>query len=81
MGEVIFSDTTDLVIARRWCWRQSDESAANLETREAFFTIEAQHPGGYSEVQSALEDLVGLLEEYAGGTYISALLGPHRAAI
>jgi DNA/RNA-binding domain of Phe-tRNA-synthetase-like protein len=27
-GEVVFSDETGLVIARRWCWRQSDQSAA-----------------------------------------------------
>src|SRR5258708_32693926 len=27
-GEVIFADPTGLVIARRWCWRQSDDSAA-----------------------------------------------------
>jgi DNA/RNA-binding domain of Phe-tRNA-synthetase-like protein len=27
-GEVIFTDEKDVVIARRWCWRQSEESAA-----------------------------------------------------
>src|SRR5579885_1730946 len=27
-GEVIFADETGLVFAQRWCWRQSDESAA-----------------------------------------------------
>jgi DNA/RNA-binding domain of Phe-tRNA-synthetase-like protein len=80
-GEVVFSDTTGLVIARRWCWRQSAESAASLATREAFFTIEAQHPGGASDVQSALEDLLGLLEAYAGGRYTAALLGPQQSQI
>src|SRR4029079_2993492 len=27
-GEVIFSDAAGVVVARRWCWRQSAESAA-----------------------------------------------------
>lgn len=80
-GEVIFSDTSSLVVARRWCWRQSDESAARDDTNQAFFTIEAQHPGGYAEAQAALEDMLELLQEYAGGTYTSVMLGPQRAAI
>ena len=79
-GEVIFSDTTGLVVARRWCWRQSDESAARSKTQLAFFTIEAQHPGGYAEVQSALEDLLALVQTHAGGTYTSAMLGVQRAS-
>lgn len=79
--EVVFSDRTGLVVARRWCWRQSDESAASPSTQQAFFTIEAQHPGGYSEVQHALEDLLLLLQTYADGTYTSALLGPHNLEI
>lgn len=80
-GEVIFSDMTGLVIARRRCWRQSAESAARLVTWEAFFTIEAQHPGVASDVQSALVDLLGLLEAYAGGRYTAALLGPQQSQI
>jgi DNA/RNA-binding domain of Phe-tRNA-synthetase-like protein len=80
-GEVIFSDTTGLVVARRWCWRQSDESAARSKTQQAFFTIEAQHPGGYAEVQSAMEDLLALVQAHAGGTYTSAMLGVQRASI
>ena len=31
-GEVIFIDGAGLVSARRWCWRQSAESASRLET-------------------------------------------------
>src|SRR5712664_1822316 len=34
-GEVVFSDETKLVIARRWCWRQSDQSAAQQATTQA----------------------------------------------
>src|SRR5215472_2235921 len=40
-GEVVFSDETGLVIARRWCWRQSDESTAQEDTSDAIITVEA----------------------------------------
>ena len=73
-GEVIFADESGLVVARRWCWRQSAESAAGLETRQAIFTIEAQHPGGAAQVQAALDDLLSLLEEYSGGRFKHAVL-------
>src|SRR5207248_5988327 len=39
LGEVVFSDDTKLVIARRWCWRQSDQSAAQQETTQAIITV------------------------------------------
>jgi len=74
VGEVVFSDETGLVIARRWCWRQSDESATREDTSEAIFTVEAQHPTGRKDVEAALEDLLGLLGEYIGGEFISGVL-------
>jgi DNA/RNA-binding domain of Phe-tRNA-synthetase-like protein len=80
-GEVIFSDETGLVIARRWCWRQSDESAANRSTTSAIHTVEAQHPGGRADVESALEDLLELLSIYAGAKTTSAMLGPDNPKI
>jgi len=80
-GEVIFSDDTNLVIARRWCWRQSDESAARESTTDAILTVEAQHPGGRAAVEAALNDLLRLLAEYAGGQHVSALLGRERPGI
>ncbi len=72
--EVVFSDESGLVIARRWCWRQSDESATREDTSQAIFTVEAQHPGGREVVAAALEDLQGLLEQYVGGEYKSGIL-------
>lgn len=73
-GEVVFSDETGLVIARRWCWRQSEESAARLDTTSAILTIEAQHVGGRSDIESALDDLLTLLTSYAGGTFAYQIL-------
>ena len=68
-GEVIFMDEAGLVVARRWCWRQSAESAAQECTQATLFTIEAQHPGGKALVEQALNDLQALLAEAVGGEY------------
>src|SRR5258706_8358663 len=73
-GEVVFSDETGLVIARRWCWRQSDQSAAQEDTTEAIITVEAHHADGRKDVEAALNDLLELLNEYAGGSFTVGIL-------
>ncbi len=80
-GEVVFSDENKMVVARRWCWRQSATSAANVGTTEAVITVEAHHSGGGSDIKSALEDLSELLEAYAGGSYESAVLDAGNPSI
>jgi DNA/RNA-binding domain of Phe-tRNA-synthetase-like protein len=73
-GEVVFADEAGLVIARRWCWRQSDESAAQASTARAVITVEAHHAGGRAAVQAALDDLLDLLGTYAGGSFAPTVL-------
>jgi DNA/RNA-binding domain of Phe-tRNA-synthetase-like protein len=73
-GEVVFSDETGLVIARRWCWRQSDQSAAQEDTTEAIITVEAHHAGGRMDIEAALNDLLELLKKYAGGSFTMGIL-------
>lgn len=68
-GEVIFTDEAGLVIARRWCWRQSAESAAREDSQNVLFTIEAQHAGGKDLVKRALDDLFKLLSANVGGEF------------
>ncbi len=60
-GEVIFVDDAGSVSARRWCWRQSRQSAARESTVEALITVEGHHPEAEPDVTAALEDLLGLL--------------------
>ena len=60
-GEVVFVDEAGLVSARRWCWRQSDQSAARETTVEVLITVEGQHPGAEAEVAGATQDLLHLL--------------------
>lgn len=63
-GEVIFADTTGMVLARRWAWRQSAESATLLDTTALFVAVEAQHNDGRATVTKALEDLQSLLSAH-----------------
>lgn len=67
-GEVIFVDATDVVAARRWCWRQSAGSAANPATTDILVTVEGHHDGATDDVPRALDDLEELLGTYAGAT-------------
>ena len=80
-GEVIFSDATELVIARRWCWRQSEQSAAQMDTTDAIITVEAHHAEGRRDIEAALYDLLELLRKYAGGTYTSGILDANNTVI
>lgn len=80
-GEVIFADDNDLVVARRWCWRQSDESAAKASTQDVIICTEAQHADSAAEIQAALADLQNLLQQYAGGSYLSGMLDKDTAEI
>ncbi|MBO0791155.1 MAG: hypothetical protein J2P36_09420, partial [Ktedonobacteraceae bacterium] len=66
-GEVIFSDEAGQVIARRWCWRQSESSAARAETSDIIITVEAHHLGARKDIDAALQDLRELLAAYTGG--------------
>jgi DNA/RNA-binding domain of Phe-tRNA-synthetase-like protein len=76
-GEVIFVDEADLVSARRWCWRQSDQSATRHDTREALVTVEGQHENAPADVEAALEDLLDLFANHSSTASItSAILSP-----
>ncbi len=80
-GEVIFVDEAGLVSARRWCWRQSDQSAAREDTTEALITVEGHHASAEDDVRAALADLEALLGEYSPGvTLHTALLSPAQPA-
>jgi DNA/RNA-binding domain of Phe-tRNA-synthetase-like protein len=79
-GEVIFADPTGRAIARRWCWRQSDDSAANEATTEAIITAEAHHATGRADIEAAINDLLQLLETYVGGSFQHTVLTSEQMA-
>jgi DNA/RNA-binding domain of Phe-tRNA-synthetase-like protein len=63
-GEVIFVDESDVVVARRWCWRQSAESAAQDGTTDVLVTVEGHHDGAGEDVQAALDGIEELLRNH-----------------
>jgi DNA/RNA-binding domain of Phe-tRNA-synthetase-like protein len=67
-GEVIFVDAAGHVAARRWCWRQSAESASSPSTTDILVTVEGHHDGARRDVDAALADLDALLDRFAGPT-------------
>jgi DNA/RNA-binding domain of Phe-tRNA-synthetase-like protein len=63
-GEVVFVDDAGLVCARRWCWRQSAESASGPATTEILVTVEGHHDRAAEDVAAATADLEALLSAY-----------------
>ncbi len=80
-GEVIFSGASGSVVARRWCWRQSEDSAAQLETHEAIICTEAHHANAQADVEAAVRDMLDLIQNYVGGNYVTGFLDPARLKI
>ena len=64
-GEVIFTDDAGLVCARRWCWRQSAESASGPGTTDILVTVEGHHDHAADDVAAAIADLEALLGAHA----------------
>jgi len=81
VGEVVFSDEAKMVIARRWCWRQSRESAATENTQQVVIVLEAQHEGGHETIKNAVDDILALLQKFAGGQYKHDILDSHSLSM
>jgi DNA/RNA-binding domain of Phe-tRNA-synthetase-like protein len=79
-GEVVFVDQRNIAAARRWCWRQSKESAAREDTTDVLVTVEAHHADGRRAIEAALSDLNALLDQFALGARSSAVLDARSAA-
>jgi DNA/RNA-binding domain of Phe-tRNA-synthetase-like protein/RimJ/RimL family protein N-acetyltransferase len=80
-GEVVFVDEDDVVCARRWCWRQSTQSATSASTTEALIVVEGQHDTAAQDVQAAAGDLVALLDAHQPESRTSTRLLSGRAAV
>ena len=78
-GEVVFVDAAGVVHARRWCWRQSAQSATGPATKEILIAVEGLHEQAAQDVSAALADLEHLLAEHAPGAKLSAMLEDQSA--
>jgi DNA/RNA-binding domain of Phe-tRNA-synthetase-like protein len=73
-GEVIFVDCDNIVMARRWCWRQSAASATSQDTVEALVVIEGLHETAREDVESAVADLTMLFASHQRGSLTESCL-------
>lgn len=71
-GEVVFVDEAGMVSARRWCWRQSAQSATTTATREVLVTVEGHHDGAEAHVGAAIADFGELLSRHGLGELASS---------
>ena len=73
-GEVIFADEAGIVHARRWCWRQSAQSAARADTDEILLAVEGHHGTAADDILAAVGDLRHLLGEHCEGARVGSAL-------
>jgi DNA/RNA-binding domain of Phe-tRNA-synthetase-like protein len=73
-GEVIFVDDSNVVCSRRWCWRQSAETATSESTVEALIVVEGLHDGAEADVADAVHDLGDLLAAHHSDSKITTQL-------
>ncbi len=69
-GEVIFVDEAGHVAARRWCWRQSAESASSASTMSVLVTVEGHHEDARADVEAAIADIEALLTSFAAASSV-----------
>jgi len=67
-GEVIFADQAGNVHARRWCHRQSAQSAVSATTTAALIVAEAMHESGAPDVGRLIAAAAGELTAIWPGT-------------
>jgi DNA/RNA-binding domain of Phe-tRNA-synthetase-like protein len=76
-GEVIFTDEQNVVCARRWCWRQSAQSATGPATTRALIVVEGHHDTAGQDAAAAAADLTRLLAAHQPASRVTAhLLSP-----
>ena len=75
-GEVIFTDEKNQVSARRWCWRQSAQSATSPITTDALIVVEGHHDTAAEDTAHAVTDLTRLLASYQPASQVTSHLLP-----
>lgn len=72
-GEIIFVEG-QVVLTRRWVWRQSNHTLTLPETRAIEFNIDALPPVDRQEIIHISEDLMQLVRRFCGGRLRAEIL-------
>lgn len=65
-GEIIFVED-DIVLTRRWTWRQAKHTLVVPETTAVEFNVDGMPPVPISEVEEACREIIELIERFCGG--------------
>jgi DNA/RNA-binding domain of Phe-tRNA-synthetase-like protein len=65
-GEVIFAEG-DVVLTRRWTWRQANHTLTELTTTAIEFNVDGLPPVPPEEVDAACREIIELVGTYCGG--------------
>ena len=79
-GEVVYADDAR-ILTRRWNFRDADETKITSETRNLVMFIDASPEIKLENVESALDELLHLLEDACGGKYAKAIASSHEPII
>ena len=69
---MVFADEAGVVSARRWCWRQSGQSATGPDTTEVLVTVEGHHDTAAQDVAAATRDILALLTQHQPSAQIKS---------
>ncbi len=62
-GEIVFVEG-EMVLTRRWTWRQAKHTLVVPETRAVEFNIDGLPPAGREQVVQICQEVAGLIERY-----------------
>jgi DNA/RNA-binding domain of Phe-tRNA-synthetase-like protein len=65
-GEIVFVEG-NIVLTRRWVWRQSNHTLTLPETRSIEFNIDGLPPVTPEEVEKISQDVMEMITKYCGG--------------
>ncbi|MCE1253812.1 MAG: hypothetical protein LWX83_09715 [Anaerolineae bacterium] len=65
-GEIIFAEG-DIVLTRRWTWRQANHTLTLPETRAIEFNVDGIPPLPTGEIEKACQEVIDLVTRFCGG--------------
>jgi len=73
-GEAIYVDDQQMVLCRRWNWRQGDATKITPATRKVLINIDCLPPVSREEGERLVVELAGLVERFCGRSVEHRLL-------
>jgi DNA/RNA-binding domain of Phe-tRNA-synthetase-like protein len=79
-GEIIFAEG-DIVLTRRWTWRQANHTLTLPETTAIEFNVDGLPPVPLAEIQAAGQEIIDLVGRFCGGRTRFEILSVENAGM